>query len=132
MAQISASASSALTNAFSVIACTSTTTAEAQAQPMPDSCFLQLAHLELSSIVTATTVTWHLCADAAGDIPLTHSRTTSIVTGITTTTDGAVTEIAGISYVRFIDGVGDSIYLAAKLNAGTASAIARVTWDLSP
>ena len=57
--------------------------------------------------------------------------TSTIVAGATTATDGAVVEVLGIQYVRFSDGVGDTIYVVAKTNTGTANAIARVTWNLT-
>ena len=132
MAQISAAASTALTSAYAVMACTSTVTGEAQAVPMPDSCFLELSHLQLDTIAGgAASITWYVAADAAGDIPLTKLVTSTIVTGATTATDGAVVEVLGIQYVRFSDGVGDTIYVVAKTNVGTCNAIARVTWNLT-
>ena len=130
MAQISSAASTALSTSYAVMTCTSTTTAEAQAAKMPDSCFIELAHLQLDTIAGgATTVTWYVAADAAGDIPLTKLVTSTIVVGKTTTTDGTVVEVLGIQYVRFDDGVGDAIYVVAKTNAGTVNAIPRVTWN---
>lgn len=130
MAQISSAASTALSTSYAVMTCTSTTTAETQAVPMPDSCFIELAHLQLADIAGgATTVTWYVAADAAGDIPLTKLVTSTIVVGATTATDGAVVEVLGIQYVRFDDGEGGEIYLVAKTNAGTVNAIPRVTWN---
>ena len=131
MAQISAAASTALSTSYAVMACTSTTTDEAVAAPLPDSCYLEDAHLQIDTIAGgATTITWYIAADAAGDVPLTKLVTSTIVTGKTTATDGAVVEILGKWYMRYDDGVSDTIYVVAKTNAGTANAIARVTWNL--
>jgi hypothetical protein len=99
---------------------------------MPDSCYLELAHLQLDTIAGgATTITWYVAADAGGDVPLTKEVTTTIVTGKTTATDGGAVEVLGIQYVRFDEGLGDTIYVVAKTNTGTANAIARVTWNRS-
>ena len=131
MAQISAAASTALSTSYTVMPCTATTAGEAVAAPVPDVCWLEDCHLQLDTIATATTVTWFIAADAAGDVPLTHEVTTAIVTGATTATAGAVVEILSKWYVRYDVGVSETIYVVAKLDAGTANAIPRITWNLS-
>ena len=132
MAQISAAASTALSNSYTVLACTSTSSGEAAAAILPDSCYLEDAHLQLDTIAaSATTITWYISADAGGDVPLTKEVTSTIVVGKTTATDGAVVEVLGKHYMRFDEGVSDTIYVVAKTNVGTCNAIARITWNLT-
>jgi hypothetical protein len=132
MAQISAAASTALSTSYAALECTGTTSGEAQAVEVPDGCYLEDAHLQLDTIAGgATSITWLVAADAAGDVPLTNEITTTIVPGTTTATDGAVVEILGKLYQRYSVGVGGSVFIFAKTNAGTANAIARLTWNLT-
>lgn len=131
MAHISAAASTALSNSYAVMTVTGTTTDEQVARPVPDSCFLEDAHLQIDTIAGgAENITWYVAADAGGDIPITKAVTSAIVTGKTTATDGAVVEILSKHYHRFEDGASENLYIVAKTDVGTCNAIARLTWSL--
>jgi len=128
---ISAEATAALTTSYAALTLTDDTTSEALAQNIPDACYLDWMHIQLDTIAGgAAAVTWYLCSDASMDVPLTKEVTTTIVAGDTTATDGAVVEALNVAYRRFSVGTGGSIYIAAKLDAGTANGIARIVWHI--
>ena len=87
----------------------------------PGSAFLgRLASLslQLSSIVTAVSVTFRLTADINGDETLIPDTSATMDTGITTEADGsAVFKIDVCSGLES----GDSVYLWLKTNAGSAT-----------
>ncbi len=92
----------------------------------PDRCFVSHVSLELDTIVTAATVSWYLCEDSAGDIPLTNVVTTNIVDEGSGSAEGGFGALVGMAYERSAQGTKGSLYLRAKLNAGTANAIGKL------
>jgi hypothetical protein len=85
---------------------------------------VRLTHVELdlTAIVTGTSVTWSLARDSAGDQRVTDEVTDTIVAGAT----------AGAGSVRrrvdeLITMTGE-LWVIAKLNAGTATAVAKLTY----
>lgn len=78
---------------------------------------LESIALQLTTVVTATTVTWYLSADEDGDQPLTPSQTDTIV--------GQTAGKGGVARTIFAPLVSSGgLYVQALLDAGTANAIA--------
>lgn len=84
-----------------------------------------LVTCSVSSISGATSVTWYLSTDSAGDKPITPAKTTAIVVAQSANAGGfSETVDAGV--------VTDAtaIYVWAKLDAGTATAgLCRAFWE---
>ena len=97
------------------------------ARALADRVSLGLAELALSSIAGgATKVTWYVCRDLTRDQPLTDEIQSDIVTGTTAGAGGCAATFEGAILVSS----GGTIYIAAKLDAGTADAVARVSWGV--
>lgn len=98
------------------------------AAPVADACWLSMAQIKLDTIVTAVSVTWYLSEDAAGDIPITPAKTSTIV-GQTSGKGGVSDSLERASRTPTSDTVEGLIYVWAKLNAGTANGVARVRFE---
>lgn len=120
----SESASVALSTSYAVLSLDGTPSG---ARPLADRVSLGLAELALSSIAGgATKVTWYVCRDLTRDQPLTDEIQSDIVTGTTAGAGGCAATFEGAILVSS----GGTIYIAAKLDAGTADAVARVSWGV--
>lgn len=94
--------------------------------------WIESIHVRLSNLAGgATTCTIRLCLDSAGDYTIVPDVTATIVTGLTTTTSGCIAVDVGIpafGEIRTPDGTvvisTNSVYLFAKLDAGTADFVA--------
>lgn len=118
----SLSASTALSSSYAVLTLDGTPTG---ARSLADRASLGLAELALTSIAGgATKVTWYVCRDANRDQPLTDEIETDIVVGSTAGAGGCAATFDGALLVS----TGGTIYIAAKLDAGTADAVARISW----
>lgn len=109
------------------------TTASVIAVPVPDGAIVGTLDLQLTSIVTATTLTVHLAADAAGDHAISPQQEVDIITGATTATDGGVS--VGLNSVIASApswGAEGTIYVVAKTDDGTCTAVPRITWRGAP
>ena len=93
-----------------------------------DDCRLSMLHAELTSVVSATTVTWYLAADSDGDVPLTDAVTSTILAGATTATSGGVSSLVNMDYLRASNGTTGKLYAFTKLDAGSATATVRLYW----
>ena len=78
----------------------------------------------LTSISSATTVTWYVSNDAAGDQPLTPKVTTTISTGQTSGKGGIAATMD-----ESITTDSTALYVWAKTDAGTATATCRAYWE---
>lgn len=126
---ISAERSTALSTSYASMTLNADTVGDTGAKVVPSSCYLSDVVLQLTTIAGgATSVTWFVSQDLAGDKPLTLSCTSTIVTGKTTAASGSVTMYLGKDYVKGSDGVTGELFLQVKLNAGTANGVARLTW----
>lgn len=91
---------------------------EAAAVNVPERVVLGLVALQLGTIAGgATTITWYVSEDLAGDHPIAGPVTSTIV-GQTAAT-GGVAESVDIPWV--VTEVAGSLYVWAKTNAGTAN-----------
>lgn len=79
---------------------------------------LEYIRIHLTSISTATKITFKLCADSNGDVAVTPSTELIIDIGTTTATVGDVS--AKIDVPIYITGA-DTIYLFTKTDAGTVT-----------
>ena len=114
---IATSASIALTNAY-------TRTAVA----VPSKADLSLVSVEMTSISGAASVTWYLSRDSAGDQPITPLWTDTILdAGSGSGAGSVVRDMAGA-----LNHAGGSLYVNAKLDAGTATGVARVGYRAGP
>ena len=120
----SESASVALSTSYAVLGLDGTPSG---ARALADRVSLGLAELALTSIAGgATKVTWYVCRDLTRNQPLTDEIQSDIVTGTTAGAGGCAATFEGAILVSS----GGTIYIAAKLDAGTADAVARVSWGV--
>jgi len=78
----------------------------------------------------ATSVTFYLAHDSLGDFALSPTYTVNIQPGLTTAATGSAAQPVGIDYsylARANENLG-TIYIVAKLNAGTATGAIWVNW----
>lgn len=92
-------------------------TDEADAVDFPKQVVLGLGQLQLKDISGAASVDWYVSEDAAGDMPITPVKTTTIVGQ--TANLGGVAESLDIPWV--VNEVTGKLYIWAKLDAGTAT-----------
>jgi hypothetical protein len=100
--------------------------AHALSQVLANQAHISLAHISLTTIVTAATVTWFLARDSSGAFPITPEQTDTIA-GIVAAS-GAVNRTLGIDYAKVAVNGTDGVYLFAKLDAGTANATGFLHW----
>jgi hypothetical protein len=131
---ISASAVTALSTSYTVVQLSDNTTPEAFAQEVPDECLLVDVAMHLNTIAGgATEVTWFLAVDSGADVPITREVAADpIVFGNTTATKGSTINILIKDHKRPTAGEKGAIYLAVKLDAGTANLVGLLTWRLDP
>ena len=80
---------------------------------------IEAIHLRLTGISGASKVTCRLCLDADGDYTVVPDVEATIATGVTTATSGCVAIEVGIPVSQILG--GDSLYLFAKVDAGSAT-----------
>jgi hypothetical protein len=124
----SCSASTALSTSYAAAEITDTTGTDSRAKVLPTEAYLYRLEGTLTSIVTATTVTWYIAKDAAGNKPITDEKTESILDA-DSSGSGGINTIIDSAIAFDDDSSGTSLYVHAKTNAGTASMVARITWE---
>ena len=91
---------------------------------VPDRAVWGMASCDFTSVAGgATTITWYVSLDSAGDRPITPEQTDTIVQQ--TATKGAVARSLGVPIVT----TGGSAYIWAWTNVGTATAKCRLYWE---
>lgn len=118
----------ALTNAYLAagIAC-GLSAAEVNSTELPSKGELSHVEVEITAIAGgATTLTWFLSWDAAGDRHVSPIVTQTIDVGATTATTGTVAARVPIYYKVPDDSVDGVIYFNAKTDVGTCTAAVRV------
>lgn len=86
---------------------------------------LGLAYCQLTSISSATSITWFVSLDSAGEEAITAEQTDAILDHDSDNTGS----IARTLDVPVVSG-DDSLYIFAKTDAGTATAECRIYWEL--
>ena len=116
----------ALTNAYAAIALTNTPAVDNRSAEFPWDCWLDRVEVALTAIAGgASRVSCILTADAAGDQIVSREDTQPIVFGRTTPSRGtAILDVSGY-YPRSSYSTLGTIYAWIKLDAGTATAVAR-------
>ena len=122
----------ALTTTKQVFALTADTVTCPFSVPVPNDCTLKQLNFELDTIAGgASSVTYFLARDLAGDIPVTPEASASVTFGFTTATKG--TAIACIDLEHHYQELGSEVrgtlYIVVKVNAGTANANIRLYWQ---
>lgn len=122
----------ALTGTYQVFAMTRDGTNSPRSSLIPTWALLRRLLCFLDTIAGgASSVTFYLARDLAGDLPLTLPKTVNIAPGLTTATDGSILDDMEHDYINpLVSGVDveGTIYLAIKLNAGTANANLFLHW----
>ena len=123
MIEISASALTDLTTSSIAIPITGETSVETGAKAVPDRCHLSQITLLFSSVVTATSATWFMSHDAAGNHRFTASKTDTI--------EGLSIQrwLDDLVHRRTSDGVLGTVYVHVELDVGTAKVVARLTHE---
>ena len=121
----------ALTTTKQVFPLTADPTNNAFSVAVTNDCSLKQLNFELDTVAGgASSVTYFLARDAAGDIPVTPEATASVTFGFTTATKG--TAIACVDIEHHYQGLGaevrGTLYIVVKVNAGTANANIRLYW----
>lgn len=95
-------------------------------------------HLRMTAIAGgATSITWFIAYDSAGDYIITDAITTNIVFKPSDATIGCAAAKVSLPFRRFFDGAGAAIgtsghlYVFGKLNAGTATGTYRAEFKAS-
>jgi hypothetical protein len=122
----------ALTTSKQVFALTADTTNNPLSVPVPNDCALKQLNFELDTIAGgASSVTYFLARDLAGDIPVTPEASASVTFGFTTATKGTAIACVDIEhhYQELGSEVRGTLYIVVKVNAGTANANIRLYWQ---
>lgn len=127
---LSTSAAASLTVTKTCFEVTGTTATDDLSEDVPPSGYLSRLQLKGNTLAGgASTITWVVTEDAAGDIPLTDEVTETLVVGNTTATDvGANSVFGDAGYLLTDDGTRGSLYVCAKLDAGTLTGYFYLYW----
>lgn len=126
-------AAAALSTSYAVFTVTANASSDALSAAIPDDCLLGWLAVEIDTIASsAASITWYLSLDAAGDNPITDAKTTTIVTGKTTATDGGIAVALDLDYRRPTTGTTGTLYWVAKTNTGTCNAKPRIWFREAP
>jgi len=121
----------ALTTTPQVFTLTQDSTNSPRSSAVPT--FVQLKQL-IAQVDTAaagaSSVSYYIAADLAGDIPLTTQGTASILFGKTTATKGSAIDCIDLDYhyQQLAAETLGTLYVVIWLNAGTANANIRLQW----
>jgi hypothetical protein len=85
---------------------------------------LGLAFCQLTSISSATTITWFVSLDSAGEEAITPAQTDTILDHDSDNT-GSIARSMSVPVLS----AEDSLYIFAKTDAGTATAACRIYWE---
>tara|TARA_R100000664_G_scaffold443_4_gene1437 strand:- start:6809 stop:7225 length:417 start_codon:yes stop_codon:yes gene_type:complete len=110
-------------------ACTADSTNAAESATFPRFASIRSVEFQLSSVSGASSITFRVTRDAAGDVAVSDEVTKTILAGKTTAADGSVV-VDFDKDIHFMTGisVADTIYVIAETNAGTATADILVNW----
>jgi len=120
--------SGGLSTSYAIATGKKDSTNETGSERLPRKGFISHIEFQLSSISSATKVSMFLAWDSAGDRPMTPLATQTITTGATTASKGSVIFNMGVPFNRPSDAASGKLYIAAKTDAGTATAAVRLFW----
>lgn len=121
----------ALSSSYTGIVLEETKGTDIRSLDVPSGCKLSWLGGIIDTIAaSATTITWYVALDSAGDEPITDAVTETILTGKTTATDGGVATVLDLVYIE-PDTVTASgrLYVFAKTNTGTCNLLPRLFWS---
>ena len=115
-----------LTNAYAAYA-HSTHASDANATAVPDACVLDAIDFQITTVVTARTVTLYLAEDSAGSLPLSTPVTLTLA-DIALMAPGTYGASIPLSRAYRLRGGGTSgtLWVCTKLDAGTAVLVSRL------
>ena len=118
-----------LSTTRAVATCTQDSANAAESYTFPRFGNIRSVEFQLASVSGASSITFRITRDLAGDVAISDSITKTIITGHTTAADGSVA-VDFDKDVHFLTGVNvaDTIYVVAETNAGTATADVLVNW----
>lgn len=122
----------ALTTTKQVFALTADTTNNPFSVLVTNDCTLKQINFELDTIAGgASSVTYFLARDLAGDIPVTAESSASVTFGFTTATKGTAIACVDLEhhYQELGSEVRGTLYIIVKVNSGTANANIRLYWQ---
>lgn len=102
---------------------------DANSKNVPNGARLGVLHGELSSISSATQVLWYIALDSAGEIAITDRVTETILDDDGDNT-GSVATAIDVPYALTADSTQGSLWVCAETDAGTASLISRIHWEV--
>ena len=102
------------------------TATDDESEAIPNICDLAYLHGQLDTIVTAATLTWFVAFDEDGDIALTDEVTETIKTGEDDATNGAIATILNLPHRLSGIGTLGTLYIFAKVDAGTCNLTPRL------
>jgi len=119
------SASTALSTSYASITVGTNT-------PFPADCLISHVDLEMDTLSTATEVTWYLCRDAEGDVPISNEVTSAIIDQGSGSALGGFGAAINVAYAIDTDAgtTAGELYVRAKVDAATPNAIARITVEV--
>lgn len=122
-------AATALSTSYASIAITGIRATDARSNDVPDECFLSWLHAKLSSTSGVTTITWYLCADSAGDVPLTDEIASTLIDQGTGSNVGGFARALEMSFSKTGLFTAGTIYFRAKSNANTPTITPYLFWE---
>ncbi len=121
-----------LTDSYAAFALTEDSTNESTSKKIPSKCLIDKVRVTLSSISSATSISWYLSEDSAGKYAITPVTSTSIDTGLAASTFGFFSASMDNYPFRESSNITTSgtLYLVAKVDdsSGTASFESFLHW----
>jgi len=124
---MSVAASDSLSTSTSCELLGAVTGTDAAAKQIPDGAYILRIRGKLTSIVTAASVTWWLALDSGGEDAVTDQATESIVDD-DADGNGSINTLVNTGWSFDGDVTGADLYVCAKTDAGTATAVTRAYW----
>ena len=85
-------------------------------------------NIQVSSIATATSLTWRLTSDLAGDVCIITDTAASFFTGVTDVTDGSISIL--LNYQVALKDGSSNMYFWSKVDAGTVTVDeVQIVWE---
>ena len=124
------SASQALTTTYACTEITDTSATDGASRPIPTMSVFGQLNAEVTSIVTAASITWFLTESSTAEESgwVTDEVTSTILDHDSDATGMLVSSLGREPYRKTARATKGSLYVCAKTNAGTATAVYRLHW----